>query len=69
MAATEVLAMPSQLLYADALSYFGTFLLQDEPGHILAVGCGSSRPIASNDTPEGRSQNSRVEVVNLGRTP
>ena len=37
------------------------------PERILAAGYGSSRPIASNDTPEGRSQNRRVEVVNLGR--
>ena len=37
------------------------------PERILAVGYGSTRPIASNDTPEGRGQNRRVEVVNLGR--
>jgi OmpA-OmpF porin, OOP family len=37
------------------------------PERILAVGYGSTKPIASNDTPEGRSQNRRVEVVNLGR--
>ena len=37
------------------------------PERILAVGYGSSKPIASNDTPEGRGQNRRVEVVNLGR--
>ena len=37
------------------------------PERILAVGYGSTRPIASNDTSEGRSQNRRVEVVNLGR--
>ena len=37
------------------------------PERILAVGYGSAKPLASNDTPEGRSQNRRVEVVNLGR--
>jgi outer membrane protein OmpA-like peptidoglycan-associated protein len=37
------------------------------PERIQVVGYGSSRPIASNDTPDGRSQNRRVEVVNLGR--
>jgi outer membrane protein OmpA-like peptidoglycan-associated protein len=36
------------------------------PERVRAVGYGSSRPIAPNDTPEGRSQNRRVEVVNLG---
>jgi len=37
------------------------------PERILAVGYGPAKPIAPNDTPEGRSQNRRVEVVNLGR--
>jgi outer membrane protein OmpA-like peptidoglycan-associated protein len=37
-----------------------------DPERVRAVGYGESRPIASNDTPEGRSQNRRVEVVNLG---
>ena len=36
------------------------------PERILAEGYGESRPIAPNDTPEGRSQNRRVQVVNLG---
>jgi outer membrane protein OmpA-like peptidoglycan-associated protein len=33
---------------------------------LVAEGYGESRPIASNDTPEGRGQNRRVQVVNLG---
>jgi outer membrane protein OmpA-like peptidoglycan-associated protein len=37
------------------------------PERVQAVGYGSSRPLASNDTPEGRSQNRRVAVVNIGR--
>ncbi|MEJ2522071.1 MAG: OmpA family protein [Gammaproteobacteria bacterium] len=34
-----------------------------EAGRIVAVGSGSSQPIASNDTPEGRAANRRVELV------
>jgi len=37
------------------------------PERVRVVGYGSSKPIGSNDTPDGRSQNRRVEVVNLGR--
>lgn len=36
---------------------------------IRTVGYGESRPLASNSTPEGRSQQWRIEVVNLGRMP
>ncbi len=37
------------------------------PSEIVAVGLGSSQPIASNQTKEGRKQNRRVEVMVLGR--
>ena len=33
---------------------------------LVVRGVGESRPIESNDTPEGRDKNRRVEVVNLG---
>ncbi|MBC8240942.1 MAG: OmpA family protein [Alphaproteobacteria bacterium] len=33
-----------------------------DPGRITVQGYGDSRPIASNDTPEGRAMNRRVEI-------
>ena len=38
-----------------------------DPNLIMAVGAGSTQPIASNQTDEGRAQNRRVEVIVLGR--
>jgi OmpA-OmpF porin, OOP family len=34
-----------------------------DAGRLTAAGLGASKPIASNDTPEGRAQNRRVEFV------
>ena len=36
-----------------------------DPGRLEAEGIGSAQPIAGNDTPEGRQQNRRVELVRL----
>ncbi len=34
-----------------------------DPGNLSAVGYSEFRPVASNDTPEGRAQNRRIEIV------
>lgn len=63
-------ARANQLLSEKRVQSIKDYLVQRfqiAPERIRAVGYGASKPIASNDTPEGRSQNRRVEVVNLGR--
>ena len=45
------------------------YLVQHFPiqsDRLVVRGYGKSKPITSNDTPEGRDKNRRVEVVNLG---
>ena len=37
------------------------------PNKIMAWGAGKNLPITSNNTPEGRTQNRRVEILMLGR--
>jgi outer membrane protein OmpA-like peptidoglycan-associated protein len=42
------------------------YLLQNHqvtPARLSAIGFGSSKPVAANETPEGRAQNRRVELV------
>jgi outer membrane protein OmpA-like peptidoglycan-associated protein len=38
---------------------------QIDAGRLVAKGLGASKPAASNDTPEGRQQNRRVELVKM----
>ena len=54
-----------ELSAARALSVLH-FLLDEcnlGPGRVYVAGYGSSRPVASNNTPPGRSQNRRVEII------
>jgi OOP family OmpA-OmpF porin len=62
-------ARTNQMLSEKRVQSIKAYLVQNfhlDPERVRAVGYGESRPIVSNDTPEGRSQNRRVEVVNLG---
>lgn len=36
-----------------------------DPSRLETAGFGESKPVAPNDTPEGRQQNRRVELVRL----
>jgi len=50
----------------DRATNFLELLIHDSdinPYYFSAKGCGEERPIASNDTPEGRQANRRVEVM------
>ena len=42
-----------------------TYLVEKgvDPERITAVGRGEEEPVASNDTPEGRANNRRVEIL------
>jgi len=40
-----------------------------EPSQVLAIGYGESRPIASNETHEGRRRNRRIDIVIHPRSP
>lgn len=53
-----------ELSASRALNFMRILLDEDEPnpGRFSATGYGEYRPVATNDTPEGRTQNRRVEV-------
>jgi chemotaxis protein MotB len=51
------------LARAQAVVKFLVTLLDMQPEILNAVGMGDTKPLVSNDTPEGRLKNRRVEVV------
>ena len=56
-----------ELSTARAMSVVHYFVGQGslDPSRLSAAGCGEYRPVASNDTEEGKAQNRRVELVIL----
>ncbi|MBR2894148.1 MAG: OmpA family protein [Oscillospiraceae bacterium] len=51
---------------ANTLAYIQQFCTLD-PARMISEGYGQWRPVASNDTAEGRAQNRRVEMIISGR--
>jgi len=49
-----------------ALVYLQNMNILD-PGRLISMGYGQWRPVASNDTVEGRAQNRRVEIIVAGK--
>jgi outer membrane protein OmpA-like peptidoglycan-associated protein len=45
------------------------YLIQQglDAGSVTAEGFGPANPVASNDTPQGRQQNRRVEIIISGK--
>ncbi|HDQ25845.1 MAG TPA: PorV/PorQ family protein [bacterium] len=48
---------------ADAVKFFMVNLLSMDGSRINTAGYGEEHPIASNNTPDGRAQNRRVEII------
>ncbi len=48
---------------ADAVKNYLIYKGDIEPSAIKTIGYGGSRPVASNDTAEGREQNRRVDIL------
>ena len=56
----------SAMRAATTLAYIQQFCTVD-PARMISEGYGQWRPVASNDTAEGRAQNRRVEMIISGR--
>jgi len=62
-------AIPSIKRFRNRANSVRAYLIAQgiNPTSITAVGYGKSNPIASKDTPEGRQQNRRVEIIISGQ--
>ncbi len=58
----------NEILSEDRAGSVKTFLIDRglDPNRVSSRGLGSSSPIASNETPEGRAKNRRVELIITG---
>ena len=56
----------SAMRAAETLAYIQQYCTVD-PARLVSEGYGQWRPVASNDTAEGRAQNRRVEMIISGR--
>jgi hypothetical protein len=52
---------------ADSVKQYLVQRFSIDPQRLIPRGYGESEPIESNDTPRGRAQNRRIEIVNLGK--
>jgi outer membrane protein OmpA-like peptidoglycan-associated protein len=48
---------------ADAVKAYLLANMSMDPSRIEAIGYGESKPIANNETAEGRAKNRRIEIV------
>jgi OOP family OmpA-OmpF porin len=59
LAANQVLSQKRALAVCAALVKMGV-----DCKRLLAIGFGANKPVAGNDTPEGRAANQRVSIIN-----
>ncbi|MDX1467588.1 MAG: OmpA family protein, partial [Halomonas sp.] len=48
---------------ADAVRQYLLANMSFDPARMDAIGYGETQPVASNETPEGRTRNRRIDVI------